>query len=138
MILPLSLSLAFTAFCYLRSASILKGYPAAVQGSMEKRIKNLYFYSVVQLLTAGPVIFYTFFGDIFGINSEITTTVVYFLLGLVGFVNSSVYFFQRKGVQKASQRIGSVKDSGATSSSSVSHDMLMEDNTVEPAKLIEI
>lgn len=138
MVLPLFLSLCFTAFCYIKSALILQSYEVTLQGSMKQRIKNLYLYSIVQFLTTGPIILYTFCEDLFNVESEIWTTIVYIPLGLVGFVNSSVYFFQRRSAQKVVSLKETMGIPTASSSLSNSKEMLMTDNILEPSRLIHI
>lgn len=97
MALPLFLCLLITMFCYLRSIFLLKRAYGATDKEVELKIKNLYRYAFLQLVTIAPSLIYCTIDLSFNIRSREADTVTGVLLGLAGFANAMVYFFQRRG-----------------------------------------
>jgi len=95
LVLPLGLGILLTAYYYLRTISILKKMNLKFE-YLESITNNLYSFAIVQMATILPALIYNTMHIIFGASDAFIDVSVRVLLGLAGFVNGVVYFFQRK------------------------------------------
>lgn len=92
-------------FCYLRSIFLLRRAYGAGDEEIELKIKNLYRYAFLQLITIAPSLIYCTIDLSFDVKSEKVDTITGVLLGLAGFANAMVYFFQRRRERRKSQEV---------------------------------
>lgn len=100
MFLPLMSSISITAYCYIRSASILSSISDTKSYASQLQIRSLYFYSIVQLITILPALVYSCLNIELGVDAELPNMLTRIPLGLAGFANTLVYFFQRMSKSK--------------------------------------
>lgn len=105
--LPLPISIILTTIFYLMSIRVLKAKQASMTVMVQNTIKILYSYAFVQLVTVGPRFFakyYILLTHDEGVALRVTTIA---LLGLAGFANTIVYYFQRKTPKKLKESFSS-------------------------------
>jgi hypothetical protein len=99
-----------TIYYHLRTVSILKKMNLKFE-YLESITNNLYSYAIVQMITILPALIYSTVNIIFGVDDVLIDVCVRVLLGLAGFVNAIVYFFQRKTFSPCtSQRESMISD----------------------------
>jgi len=91
--IPLLISVTITTIYYLKSITVLKKSPISLRTSKKLIIRNLYSYSLVQLLLVGPAVVFSSLDNSSINNFNVIAGV---LLNLTGFANFMVYFFQRR------------------------------------------
>lgn len=102
-IIPLAISICLTTIFYIKSIWLLKEKDSPMLSISTITPKNLYMYCFAHLLTAGPGTVY--FLSIIIHNQAPTEFLLFanFTLGLTGFVNSLIYFFQRKTSERKTE-----------------------------------
>ena len=109
-IIPLALSICLTTVFYIKSIILLRKNSSPFFNNSSLTPKNLYVYCFAHLLTAGPGTIY--FISILIHNQAPNEFLLFanFTLGLTGFVNSLIYFFQRKASEEPTEIMTSPLD----------------------------
>ena len=95
-ITPMALSLCLTLFLYWRSVRVLKDYSDVVLSAIQFKARDLYTYSLSQLILFGPSILCSIIRIYTITDLGFLSGIAPISLGLAGFINCSVYFFQRR------------------------------------------
>ena len=94
---PLIASLSLILFLYWKSVCLLREHSDIVLAAIQLRARDLYIYSFATILTIGPsIVYYTL--KLIYITADFNPwdKIAYSTIGLGGFANSLVYFFQRR------------------------------------------
>jgi len=111
--IPLLLCLLFIVACYIRSMTIITGYPVGLQENMKKTIKKLLLYPLVQIIVIAPAMIFVTLNVLY--DAKFSTGLVFLIgipVGLVGLANSIIFFVQQKKLAKFTSkwsRIGRTK-----------------------------
>lgn len=77
-------------------------------------MRNLYIYSLIQIITSGPAVLYYFTVGYTQRGSLTWVTIVSVAVGFSGLANSSAYFFQR-AMRKSMANLDRVENTGCLS-----------------------
>ena len=103
---PLIVPLSLILFLYWKSVCLLREHSDIVLAAIQLRARDLYIYSFVTMLTIGPTIVYYALRLIY-VTADFNPwdKIAYSTVGLGGFANSLVYFFQRRSSIQENQKI---------------------------------
>lgn len=101
--------MACTLFCYINCIIVIKDLARTMfKSAAGLKIRNLYIYSFMQLITICPITTYLFIIGLTGIYNHALFRLFLVLLNLTGAVNVIVYFIMRKAPKQESNTVSQV------------------------------
>lgn len=97
----MALSILFTLYCYASCIRVLENFAKTmVRFPKTLKTRNLYIYSLMQLVTICPFTTYLFANGLTGFNNSVIMSTTLVLVNLTGVMNVWVYFVLRKMPKK--------------------------------------